>query len=174
MFQFSDLGPLSQYIITKLNGYLTSVGISYEYINISRTVILMLGISFLSLIIWWASRKVLITIVHTIAGKSKTKWDDFLVEKRFFAALAQLVPLVFMDSFIKVVFLNYQKLAIFLLKTVDIIIIFVILIALLRFLSTFEKILSQRERLKDKPIQSYFQLGKIIVSGPDVRQQKLH
>lgn len=160
-----ESGSLSEFILNKSNTLLQSSGLTGEYFNISRTAILLLGVVLLSLLIWWVTRKILIEIIHAIAGKSKTKWDDYLVEKRFFSAIAHLVPLIFMDGFIKVVFYSYPKMSVFLIKTTDLVILFVILIAMLRFLSTFEKILSEKDRLKDKPVQSYFQLGKILVSG---------
>jgi miniconductance mechanosensitive channel len=160
-----ESGSLSEFILNKSNALLKSEGLTGEYFNISRTAILLFGVVLLSLLIWWVTRKILIEIIHAIAGKSKTKWDDYLVEKRFFSAIAHLVPLIFMDSFIKVVFYSYPKMSVFLMKTTDLVILFVILIAMLRFLSTFEKILSEKDRLKDKPVQSYFQLGKILVSG---------
>jgi len=164
-FSFSDLGPLSQYVIEKTNYLLSSIGVSSDYINITRTFTLFCIVVIFSAILWWASRKVMILVVHQLASKSKTKWDDYLVEKRFFAIIANLIPLIFMDNFIKMVFVNYQGIASFILKMVDVVIVFVLLIAILRFLSTFEKILSERESLKDKPLQSYFQLGKILMSG---------
>ncbi|HIP35685.1 MAG TPA: mechanosensitive ion channel [Crocinitomix sp.] len=165
MVKISDLGPLSQLIIEKSNNFLQQVGMSDKYIILGRTLILLIIIILLSLALWWMSRVIMITVLHHLAGKSKTKWDDYLVEKRFFAAIAHLVPLLFMDSFIKLVFIDYPKISTFFLKTADIAIIFVILIAIIRFLSTFEKILSEKSSLKDKPIQSYFQLTKILVSG---------
>jgi miniconductance mechanosensitive channel len=165
MFKFSELGPISQYTIKKSNHLLEQIGLSGDSIVIGRTVVLFIGVFLLSLVLWWVTRKVLITVLHHLAGKSKTKWDDYLVEFKFFSAIAHLVPLLFMDSFIKLVFLDFPRISNFLLKTVNIAIIFVILIAVIRFLSTFEKILSEKPQLKDKPIQSYFQLAKILVSG---------
>lgn len=165
MLKISDLGPISQYTIEKSNHLLEQIGLTGQSIVLGRTVVLFVGIVLLSLILWWVSRKLMITLIHRLADKSKTKWDDYLVELKFFSAIAHLVPLLFMDSFIKLVFLGYPKISNFLLKTVDIFIIFVILIAVIRFLSTFEKILSEKPQLKDKPIQSYFQLSKILVSG---------
>ena len=165
IFRTSDLGPLSQYIIEKTNYLLSSIGVSNDYLNFTRTLMLFFIVVGFSAILWWASRKVMIIVVHKLASKSKTKWDDYLVEKRFFAIIANLIPLIFMDNLIKMVFLNYQSLTNFLLKMMDVVIVFVLLIAILRFLSTFEKILSERESLKDKPLQSYFQLGKILTSG---------
>ncbi|MGV6862200.1 MAG: mechanosensitive ion channel family protein [Putridiphycobacter sp.] len=164
-YSLSDLGSFSQYTIKKANQVLTNIGVSSEYLDILRTVALFVGIVLLILLLWWVSRKIMISIVHSFANKSKTVWDDYLVEKRFFSALAHLVPLIFMDSFIKTTFISYQRIAHFLLKTVDVVIVFVVLLALIRFLGAFEKVLSERPALKDKPIQSYFQLAKILVSG---------
>jgi len=165
IFRVSDLGPLSQYIIENTNYLLENISVSLEYLNITRTIILFFIIAGFSALLWWMSRQLMILVVHKLASKSKTKWDDYLVEKRFFAAIANLIPLIFMDNFIKMVFVNYQTLASFMLKITDVVIVFVLLIAVLRFLSTFEKILSEKESLKDKPLQSYFQLGKILTSG---------
>ena len=165
IFSISDLGPLSQYIIEKANLMLSNIGISADYINITRTFTLFFIVAAFSAILWWASRKIMILVVHKLASKSKTQWDDYLVETRFFAVIANLIPLVFMDNFIKMVFISYQNVATFMLKMVDVVIVFVVLIAFLRILSSLEKILSTRESVKGKPIQSYFQLIKILVSG---------
>lgn len=165
IFRVSDLGPLSKYIIEKTNYLLSSMGLNSEYIDITRTALLFLIVAIFSAILWWASRKAMILIVHQLASKSKTKWDDYLVEKRFFAIIANLIPLIAMDNFIKMVFVNFQSLASFMLKMIDVVIIVVLLLAILRFLSTFELILSEKKSLKDKPLQSYFQLGKILISG---------
>lgn len=165
IFRISDLGPLSQYIIEKSNYILSNFGIGHNYLNLTRTALLFISIILFSSLLWWLSRKIMILVVYRLASHSKTKWDDYLVEKRFFAVIANLIPLLFMDNLIKMVFISYQPLANFILKMVDVVIVFVLLIAVLRFLSTFQKILSEKEALKDKPLQSYFQLGKILISG---------
>ena len=53
-----------------------------------RTGLLLLVAVGLSALLWWLTRKILIEIIHGLAYKSKTKWDDYLVKNRFFAALA--------------------------------------------------------------------------------------
>jgi len=101
IFRISDLGPLSQFTIEKTNYLLSSLGLNNEYIGITRTALLFFIVAIFSAILWWASRKAMILIVHQLASKSKTKWDDYLVEKRFFAIIANLIPLIAMDNFIK-------------------------------------------------------------------------
>ncbi len=165
MEELANIGTVGKYVIEQFNLFLIKSGLSDSWVNPVRTILLFISVILLSLILWWITRKILINILHKIADRSKTTWDDYLVEKRFFAAIAHLVPLFFMGTFVRIVFINYPSITKFLIKSIDIVIIFVVAVAIVRFLATFEKILSEKERLKDKPIQSYFQLGKILVSG---------
>ncbi|TKG95949.1 mechanosensitive ion channel [Puteibacter caeruleilacunae] len=55
------------------------------------------GITFISIIIIafiaaYITRKILLRLVNKIAKKTKTNWDDILVEKKFFRALVHIVP----------------------------------------------------------------------------------
>ncbi len=130
-----------------------------------RTGLLLIGVFILSFILWWTTRKILIQVIHSVAQKSKTKWDDYLVENRVFAALAHLVPLIFMDKFVRTIFYSFPRIAEFFARLTVLVIIYVVMLILIRFLNTARDVLKEKPRLKDKPIESYFQLGKIIVSG---------
>ena len=160
-----SIGKLGIEIVEITEGLLKKMSISGDYLTFTRTLILFIGAVGVSVLMWWITRKVLITIIHRLANKSKTMWDDYLVKNKFFAAFANLVPLLFIDAFVQTVFVDYPKLGSFFVKASDVVIVFVVLLAVLRFLTTFEQVLSQKEQLKDKPIQSYFQLTKILVTG---------
>jgi len=159
------IGEFGKNIVSITENLLKKTNLSGDYLTFTRTLIIFIGAILVCTLLWWATRKILITIIHKLADKSKTMWDDYLVENKFFAAIANLVPLLFIDSLVRTVFVDYPKIGSFFMKTSDVVIVFVILIAILRFLTTFQQILSEKERLKDKPIQSYFQLVKIIVIG---------
>jgi len=157
--------PLSNYIVKVLNTWLSDLGLATGNINLVRTLILLVFAALAIALIWWVTRKILIQILHLVVIKSKTKWDDFLIERRFFAAFSNLVPLLFMDHFIYTVFYSYPALVNFFAKATDIAIIFVILVSINRFLSAAADVLGEKPALKDKPIQSYFQLTKILIAG---------
>ncbi|MBN4071235.1 mechanosensitive ion channel family protein [Crocinitomix catalasitica] len=152
-------------VINYTNELLTDWGMSGDGLLYTRTAILFVGVVIVSFVLWWTTRKILIQIIHAIAVKSKTKWDDYLVKNRFFAALAHLVPLVFMDQFIQTVFHSFPKMAVFGMKLVNLAIIWVVMIILVRFFNTARDVLKEKPKLKDKPIESYFQLVKIISTG---------
>ncbi|MFK8036982.1 MAG: mechanosensitive ion channel family protein [Crocinitomicaceae bacterium] len=157
--------PFSKYIIDYLNGLLGETGLASSSVNLVRTLILLVGVILLITLVWWLTRKILIKVLHVLVNKSKTKWDDYLVERRFFAAISNVVPLLFMDHFVFTVFYSYPNWLSFFTKGTDIAMVFVILLSINRFLSAASDVLSEKSSLRDKPIHSYFQLAKILIGG---------
>ena len=154
----------SQEILNKTNEIMSSWGLEGDALIYTRTGILLVLIVGISFAIWWLSRNIILQIVHQFAHKTKTKWDDYLVEKKFFAAVAHLIPLLFLDFFFGIVFHSFPRVADFLIRVTDFVIIYVVILVFIRFLNTARDVLSEKESLRDKPIASFFQLGKIIVS----------
>src|SRR5690606_29284910 len=68
-------------------------------------LVLILG----SVLTWIISRFVMVQILNILVDKTRTHWDDYLVKNKFFRALAQLVPLMFMEYFLSIVFFQYPK-----------------------------------------------------------------
>jgi miniconductance mechanosensitive channel len=129
------------------------------------TTLLFLSTLFLSLILWWITRSILLSIIHSFASKTKTHWDDLLITNKFFSAIANVIPLSFMHIFLAITFYALPEFEIFFLKLVDLILLLVILVSIKRLLSTARDVILEKERFKDKPIHSYFQVVKIIITG---------
>ncbi len=146
------------------NDMLEAIGLGGKTLIYVRTFILLFAAILISYSLWWVTRKILIRLIHSFAHKSKTKWDDYLIKNRFFAALAHLVPFLLLDAMIRIVFIDFPNLSILLLRLIDIVVIVISLFVIIRFLSTANDVLSERPSLKDKPIASYFQLSKIVVT----------
>ena len=146
------------------NELLMGWGLYDNVLIYSRTFILLLLAFVLSAIVWMISRLILTQIIHSLAYRSKTKWDDYLVKNRFFSALAHLVPLLFMEPMIQTVFYDFTNVSEFFIRLIDLAIIFVALISIMRFLNTGRDVLIEKPALADKPIESYFQLGKIVAT----------
>ncbi|MFT5823637.1 MAG: miniconductance mechanosensitive channel [Crocinitomix sp.] len=152
-------------LVSWTNDTLSSVGIEGGTQMYLRTTLLLLAAVGISFILWWVTRKILIELIHRFAYKSKTKWDDYLVKNKVFSAIAHLVPFLFLDFMILTVFSSFPRIAEFLVQATNIVIIVIVLYVVLRILNTAKDVLSEKPRLKDKPIESYFQLGKIVFRG---------
>lgn len=160
----SKLKVESSDVVNKANEILSSWGLSGDALAYTRTGILVCLVIGLSMAIWWLVRKILEKTVHTFTHLTKTKWDDYLVKNKFFSACAHMVPLLLMDFFMETVFSDFKRIAQLGIRLTDFAFILVLIIVLIRFLNTARDVLSERPALKDKPLHSIFQLGKLIVS----------
>lgn len=146
------------------NGHITFDQQSYDSHLFLWSVGMFLVLTLLFFVIWFLSRYVLIYLSHFFFDKTKTSWDDYLVKNKFFRALAHLIPLMFANYFLSIVFYHYPKLNAFSNRIVDALIIVVIIFVINRFLSTVRDMLEENERFSGKPIQSYIQVFKIVIS----------
>lgn len=154
-----------QQLINWCNEVLSDWGLHGDTLIVLRTAILLIAVVVLCYLIWWGSRTIFLQIVHRIASRTKSKWDDYLVQNKFFSAVAHLVPLIFMDRFIHTVFFSYPRMADFFMRTVILAILFVVMFIIIRFLNATRDVLQEKPALKDKPIAAFTQLGKIVLSG---------
>ena len=150
-------------ILTFSNQTLKSWGLSGDTLIYVRTFSLLIICTVVGFCLWWLTRKIFLEIIHAFAVKTKTKWDDYLVKNNFFSALAHLVLILFMDYFLRIVLNGFPRIKDFGVRLTDFVTIFVLIIVFTRFLNTARDVLSEKPRLKDKPIHSFFQLAKIII-----------
>lgn len=118
-----------------------------------------------SFLVWVISRFILIQVMHTVAGKSKTVWDDHLMNNKVFKGLALLVPLMFMDYFLSIAFFNYPEIQSVLVKFSKVLIVLAVMVIINRVFNAIRDIMLEMDNFKDKPIQSYTQILKIFISG---------
>lgn len=116
----------------------------------------------LSIIVWYFSRIILHRLLFLLVDRTKSSVDYHLLKNKVFRALAHLVPLMFMDYFLSIVFYQFPATHGGISKIVMLLIIFTILITINRALNAFRDIVMENEIYSDKPIQSYFQVAKIL------------
>ena len=113
---------------------------------------------------WYLTRMILLAVIKTITLRSKTKFDDLLVEKKFFKSVAHILPLFFLDYFFSITFVSYPKVLDLSLRLNDFLIILVILISVRRFFNAVRVVLEDKPYFKDKPIGAYIQTVKLIIT----------
>lgn len=108
-------------------------------------------------------RQVLVQGFHSLARKSKTDWDDLLIEKKVFSAIAHLAPILLIFYFMPLIFEDYPSWHDWFLKISQVFLVIYSMIIVFRFLNVVKVILSRLKVFEDKPIDSYFQLAKIVI-----------
>lgn len=142
---------------------LASVGITAFYGELIAVIILLTSVILIGFLIDKVTRQLLLTTFTKLAAKSKTDWDDLLVENKFFYAIAHLVPILFIFYTLPGIFGHHELLVDYSERLSEVAIILATISILFRFLNTAQIIVGRIDSFKDKPLASYFQLAKIVI-----------
>ncbi|MCO6498438.1 MAG: mechanosensitive ion channel [Chitinophagaceae bacterium] len=110
-------------------------------------------------ILRWVLRKV----GRPLVRRTKTGWDDLLVEHNFFKAVAFVIAAFILKAAVPVLFEDWPKTLAFFKRIVDIYIVFVFINLIVVLLRVTEEHLSKSELFVEKPLASYFQVFRIIL-----------
>ena len=114
--------------------------------------------------LWWITKEILLSVIHTFAAKTKTNFDDILVKKKFFNALAHVLPLLLLDYFFSITFFAFPNLLDFSLRLNEVFIALAILFAFRRLIDTTGEFLKNKPAFVGKPLKSYVQTVNILVT----------
>jgi miniconductance mechanosensitive channel len=123
----------------------------------------LLIIAVLCLIVYLITKKILLVIVDKVAAKSKTHWDDKLVEAHLFRRLSHVIPVLIAHEAVPYVLADYPEYIQGVSNFTSAAIVVVILRIILAFVNGVQYIMEEYESLKDKPLKSYSQLIKIVL-----------
>lgn len=138
-------------------------GLDAFYSELFTILILVTFVIIAGFIVDKLARIILLGVFTKLAKKSKTKWDDLLVENKVFASIAHLAPVLFIFYFIPGIFDHHETIVDYSSRLSQVIIIIASMVIIFRVLNTLRMVLEEVPSFKDKPLQSYFQLGKIII-----------
>ncbi|MDG2396522.1 MAG: mechanosensitive ion channel [Flavobacteriaceae bacterium] len=128
-----------------------------------QTIFYLISTIVLSLIIFWLSRKILNKIFKKIALKTKTNFDDALINNNFPFYSSFLLPLFFIYSMSSFFIESYPEVLSFILKAIEIIFIVNIVFIVRSVLLTISDYSKNSTNFKNKPIDSYVQVFLIIL-----------
>lgn len=145
------------------NLLINRLDIDPEKVNYIRTIILFAFLVIACLLIWWVGKKILNYIIPKATAKTKTLWDDIIFNKKVINAVSHLVPAIVFNYYIPLIFSDFKFVLPFLVGMTNIFIVLAATEIFVSFFNSAREILATIERFKDKPIDSFSQLGKIFV-----------
>jgi miniconductance mechanosensitive channel len=150
-------------VVNQIALWLKQQGVSEQFTDSFATVLLFIIFILISGITYFIARKILLTIVIRATRKTETKWDDVLLEKKFFIYLANLLPVYIIYILTPSVFENYPKTisTLHILLTISMVVLFIL--AINAFLNSVAVIYQDFSVAKSKPIKGYVQVVKIFV-----------
>jgi len=146
-----------------IENVLLHTGVSPFFSGKIMLLILLVLLALLCFISDFISRKVLLAFVGKIVKKTKTDWDDVLIEKKFFHNLAHIVPALVLEGLVPSFFSGHTGWIEFAMTATHLYLVTVVIVVLMSFVNATQVVVSRSPFMKDKPIESYTQLVRIIM-----------
>lgn len=144
--------------------FLRHIGLSTGYADLLS--FLAAG-AILALLVWLIDVviiRVALAAIKRHAKRTKTDWDDVLMEHKFFAHLFQLLPLVVVLWLGKMIFEGFSANMILFMETiVKSMLIVVVLLMCYSLLNSWNDMFLRREEGQRKSVKGYVQVGKILL-----------
>ena len=150
---------MKEYLIKLINNF-DKLNPYAEHISNWILFLLLILFSYLSYII---IKPIILRIVTKLTLKSKTHWDDVLLQERFFHKIALLIPIFIIHFFIPFFTHVNTKMHELVLNILEIILIIIVIQIVLSFLNGANKIFDSTEKGKRKSIKGYIQVIKLII-----------
>jgi miniconductance mechanosensitive channel len=127
---------------------------------------MLLGAVAIILLAWLVdllTRRILLVILGRIIRRTKTRWDDALLERKFLQRVAHLAPAMVVSLGAPMVFTGMETTLLVIHKSVGIFVAVIGLLAFFSFLDGLLDIYRSYEVSKNRPIKGYLQVVKIVV-----------
>jgi len=146
-----------------LTDWLIGLGVEETPTMYLKLVILLFILFILSYVTNLIVKRVLIHYIRLVITKTKTLWDDVLVENKVFITLSHIAPAVVIYLSTPYIFEDFAGAIPYILRIVNAYISTVLIIVIINFLNTLKYYSENTKLFKDKPLDSYFQLVKIAI-----------
>ena len=152
-----------QQIKNLIDNLLVDWGVALNIIIYLRVLILLIVMILIAYIAFWITKKIIINYIYKFIRRTPMKWDDIFADHKTFDSVAHIVPAVIVKVIAPVLFSDFSRLLPFVLKITNSYLVIVGLMLVLSFLKVIEFVLSKSDSFKEKPINSYFQVIRIIL-----------
>lgn len=114
-------------------------------------------------LIYFVFRFLLVTVLAVVANKTKTKFDDLLIDNNTAKYISYLIPFLFVYRSVPVILKDFVMWESLFGKMVGIYIVFLSLWVIRSILKSIRDYLQQQHKYADKPINSYVQVIMIVL-----------
>lgn len=159
MKEYSDL----KQIICFLENFFISQGMRPE---VASFLNLLINIATLLIILFFVNyiiRRFVIESFKAFTNRTKTTFDDFLIQSNFPKYVGQIVPIVIVYKTIPLILIDHIFTLWAVIKLLDIYVILLVVWIFRSMLRTSKNYLKTREEYQDKPLDSYIQVLMIFI-----------
>ena len=145
-----------------LYDFLIDKGISKDTASYLNMVALLLGVIIVAFSIDYVTKRLLWRFSSGVAKRTKTNFDNILIDNRLPRNVAHIVPLVILIEFVPQIFTDFKYVEIIIANTLKVVGIILTLSIIRSILKSIKDYLKTIPTYKDKPIDSYIQVFMIF------------
>ncbi len=149
-------------INTFIEGWFEQLGVADPILMPLKAIVFIILLVLLSVLANWLAKQFILVIVRRLVRKSKTQWDDVMLEKKVFHRLSHLAPVMVIYWIGPAFMAEFPRMVTYTYLATDLYIIFMILIIFYALLDSVDAIYNRYEVARSKPIKSYLQVTKLI------------
>lgn len=149
---------LTEKIFNWIPTLLSKIGLSgnlLSYIGLFLNTILLILLTYL---IYWIFKFLLVTVMAIVAKKTKTKFDNLLINSKTAKYISHLIPLLLIHNAVPVILKDFEYWETIFAKMIGVYIVFLVLWITRTVLNALKNYLNQKPRLADKPFESYIEV----------------
>ena len=137
---------------------LQKIGLSEGVASYLGLFLNILLLSFLTFIIFWIFKFVLVAIMAIIAKKTRTRFDNLLINSKSAKYFSHLIPLLFVYKSVPIILKDFEYWEIVFGKMIGIYIVILALWITRTILNALKTYFNQKPKYADKPFDSYVQV----------------
>lgn len=144
----------------QLKNWLINEGIAVYWAIILQSIIAIIIVVFIALLCDFIAKRVLISIITKLVRKTKTSWDDILLERKVFNKIAHFAPAAII--YYSAGMLDHQGLSNFIQNSAHVYMVILAIMLIDTFLNAGNDIYNTMPVSKSRPIKGYIQIVKIF------------
>ena len=145
-----------------LYDFLIDKGISKDTASYLNMVALLIAVIIVAFLIDYVTKRLLWRFSSGVAKRTKTNFDNILIDNRLPRNVAHIVPLVILIEFVPQIFTDFKYVEIIIANTLKVVGIILTLSIIRSILKSIKDYLKTISTYKDKPIDSYIQVFMIF------------
>lgn len=151
-------------LIQYIEDWLLNTDLSEKNATLFKALIIVAVIIALAVLADFIASRVILTFVKRLIRKTKTRWDDILLNKKVLNRIAHIAPAIVIYYMVGYALEDYSKWLSFVQSGTYIYIVLMILLAVLSLINGLHEIYTTLDLAKNRSIKSYIQVVKIIIS----------
>ena len=146
-----------------IRNWLICLGLSESRSDLAMELLALAAIVILAVVANWVAKKVILRVVHGIVRRTKSTWDDVLVERRVFERLSHLAPALVIWTLAPISLAESSTLANLIRQLAEVYMVVAGVLVIFAVLEAGSEILRRVLPGMRAPIRVYVQVIKILV-----------